>query len=188
MGRYTLSIPNIFGRKPESPAATSAPGTGSAIARELVNRGIAADESGEIEKAMLCYRAAVSADPKFAQAHTCLGIALHASGDVAAAIDAHRQAIALDPGYAAAHYNLGLACLQTGAVAQAEAGFRASLEIRPEFPEAWVGLADALEALGHRPDALAALDKAISQREHYVGALFNASVLLRQMGRLGEAE
>ena len=143
MSRYTLSIRKIFGLEPRNPPT---PGASRELAREFVDRGIAAEESGAIEEAQRCYRDAISADSQFAQAHLCLGIVLQASGQTAAAIDAHRRAIALDPACAAAHYNLGLASLQAGAVTQAEVGFRRkSLALRAEFPEAWVGLAEALE-------------------------------------------
>ncbi len=188
MGRYTLSIGRLFRRTVEKPRVLLSIKAISDAAIELVRRGIAREESGEIASAMQYYHEAIGADPEFAQAHMCLGIALHASGQAAAAISAHQQAIKLEPTYAAAHYNLGLAYLKTGANARAEAGFRNSLDLRADFPEAWVGLADALEALGREADALAALDNAIVQREHYVGALFNASVLLRKMGRIRESE
>jgi predicted O-linked N-acetylglucosamine transferase (SPINDLY family) len=182
MGWYTLSIRKIFGLEPRNPPAPRE------LARKLVDRGIAAEKAGATEEAERHYRDAIGADSQFIQAHLCLGIVLQGLGRPAAAIDAHSRAIALDPACAAAHYNLGLACLQTGALTQAEAGFRASLCLQAEFPEAWVGLADALEALGRESDALAALDTAIGQRRHYAGALFNASILLRKMGRVEEAE
>jgi predicted O-linked N-acetylglucosamine transferase (SPINDLY family) len=158
------------------------------LAQELLDRGIAAESSGKSAEALEHYREAIDAAPGFAPAHMNLGIALHAGGELAAAIASHRQAIALDPGSATAQYNLALAYLDTGQAAQAEKQFREALRLGSEFPEAWVGLADALEALGRDQEALAALDTAISQRDHYLGAQFNASVLLRKMGQLESAE
>jgi tetratricopeptide (TPR) repeat protein len=139
---------------------------------------MAAEGAGKAAEALGCYREAIDADPGFALAHMNLGIALHAGGEPAAAIAAHQRAIALDPGSAAAHYNLALAHLATGQAVQAEAEFREALRLGVEFPEAWVGLAEALESLGRDREALEALDTAIGQREHYPGAQFNASVLL----------
>ena len=168
--------------------ALSAPLTSDGLAQTLVDRGIAAEESGAITEALRYFRDAAGADPNYARAQMCLGNALEALGESAAAIEAHKQAIALDPTYAAAHYNLALGYLKTGAIAQAEAAFRSSLALRAEFPEAWVGLADALELLGRESQALAALDMAIGQRRGYVGALFNSSILLRKLGRVEQAE
>ena len=179
------SIGKFFRRQ-----ATGAPGVEGAAptAQALVDQGIAAEGSGRTQEALQCYRRAIEADPRFAPAHMNLGIALQATGDHAAALASHRQAVALDPGHAAARYNLALACLETGEFALAEEQFRQAVRLRLEFPEAWVGLASALEALGRDRDALAALDTASRQREHYVGAQFNASVLLRKLGQPEAAE
>ena len=179
---------SLWGFFRQGAARPGAPEGDRRLAQELVDRGIAAESAGKAAEALECYRGAIDADPRFALAHLNLGIALHAGGELAAAITSHLQAIALDPGSAAAHYNLALAHLETGQAAQAEAQFREALRLGIEFPEAWVGLADALEALGRDQDALVALDTAIGQREHYLGAQFNASVLLRKMGQLEAAE
>jgi protein O-GlcNAc transferase len=127
-------------------------------------------------------------DRRAAQGWIDRGIAAEGAGKAGEALECYRKAIALDAGSAPAHYNLALAYLETGQAAQAEAEFREALRLGGAFPEAWVGLADALETLGRDQDALAALDTAIGQREHYLGAQFNASVLLRKMGRLEAAQ
>ena len=155
---------------------------------ELVDRGIAAENSGAAAQALQCYRQAIEADPGFAPAHMNLGIALQAAEDLGGAIASYQGAITLDPGYAAAHYNLGMARLGMGRYAEAELDFRTALRFRAEFPEAWVGLAEALAALGRDNGALAALEYAVGQRENYVGALLNTGGLLQKMGRLSEAE
>jgi len=180
-----LSIGKFFRKQ-----AAAAPGVegAAATAQSLVDQGIAAESSGRTQEALQCYRRAIEAEPRFAPAHMNLGIALHATGELASALASHRQAIALDPGHAAARYNLALACLETGEFALAEEQFREAVRLRLEFPEAWVGLANALEALGRDRDALGALDTASRQREHYVGAQFNASVLLRKLGQPEAAE
>ena len=115
-------------------------------------------------------------------------IGAEAAGEMAEAVRLYGKAIELDPAYPAPHFNLGLARLASGDQKAAEADFRRALRLRPDFPEAWVGLAEALEAAGRDSEALDALDKAIAQRDNFAGALFNASVLLRKMGRIGEAD
>jgi hypothetical protein len=52
--------------------------------------------------------------------------------------------------------------------------FRTALRWCNDFPEAWVGLAAAVEVLGRDEDALAALRNAITLRSDYVGALLKA--------------
>jgi len=115
-------------------------------------------------------------------------LAAEAAGDAAGAIRLYRRAIELDPAYPAPHYNLGLAWLACGDLQAAEPEIRRALDLKPEFPEAWVGLAEVLEATGREAQALDALDEAIGQREHYGGALFNSSALLRKLGRSAEAD
>lgn len=116
------------------------------------------------------------------------GIAAETAGSAEDALECYREAISSDPCCEAAHYNLALLHLANGMFREAESGLRAALQLRNEFPEAWVALAEALEALGRESEALEALNRAIKQRPRYEGALINAGTLLRRMGRLGEAE
>lgn len=182
-----FSIRGLFKRATAQPSAPAARVADRRRAQELVDRGIAAERAAAAQDAMQCYRQAIESDPDFAPAHMNLGIARQAAQDLAGAIACYERAIALDPGYAAASYNLGLARLILGEYAHAEADFRAALRLRADFPEAWVALADAREALGCERDALGALERAIGQREHYAGALLNASALLQKLGRPDEA-
>lgn len=176
----TFRLRHWLGRGRADPAQ---PKAGRPLARKLVERGIAAEQSGRAVDALQHYREAVAADPDFAPAHMNLGIALQATGDLTAATASYERAIAADADYDAAHFNLALALLHGGRYEQAEASFRRALRIREDFPEAWVGLAGALEMLGRDEEALAALEKAIALREDYVGALRNASALLSRLQR-----
>ena len=115
------------------------------------------------------------------------GIAAERTGALDAAVAAYEQAIAVDPKNASAHYDLALVRLKLDDFARAERSFRSALDLRLPFPEAWVGLATAVEALGRDDDALAALERAIAERPDYAGALFNAAALLRKRGRLDTA-
>lgn len=116
------------------------------------------------------------------------GIAAEGAGRHLEAQQFYRDAIALDPACAAAHYNLALAQMEAGEAAQAEPGFHTAIRLRNPFPEAYVGLADALEAQGRNEEALAALGTAITQRENYVGAQLNYGMLLLKMGNPAGAE
>ena len=157
------------------------------LAQRLIDRGIAAETSGDTQGALRHYRRAVAADDRYARAHMNLGIALQAAGDYASALASYSRAIEVDSEYAPAHYNLALAQSLRGHYSEAEAEFRAALRLRNDFPEAWVGLAGALEAAGRNEDALSALEKAIALRHDYVGALLNSIALLDKMGRLEAA-
>ena len=174
---------NFFG----SGAAAAAAGGDRRRARKFVDRGIAAEKSGNATKALQYFRRAVAADNGCAEAHLNLGIALQAAGEIAAATASYERAIGINPEYAAAHYNLARAHLLRSQYTEAETEFRFALRFRGALPEAWVGLADALEALGRSEDALSALNRAIALRSDYVGALLNTFALLRKLGRIEEA-
>ncbi len=115
------------------------------------------------------------------------GLDAEAAGNFEDARRYYAEAIEADPGFAPAHYNLGLIQLGEQSHSMAEASFRTALQSREDFPDAWVALAEVLEASGRDEEALAALDKAAALREHFAGALLNASALLQKMERLEEA-
>ena len=183
-----LRIKRIFGLASGKSSASTATDSRRQLAKGIVDRGNAAQDSGAHEEAANLYREAIAEDPDFSISHMSLGIALLASGDNSGAIASLRTAIRLDAGNASAHYNLALALIESGAAAQAEVAFRTSLGIQPEFAEALVGLAETLETLGRDSDALAALDKAVALRDRYAGALINSALLLRKMGQPEAAE
>ncbi len=112
---------------------------------------------------------------------------MQATGDPSSARTAYERAIAIDPAYAAAHFNLARTHLLLLQHSAAEAEFRAAVRLRNEFPEAWVGLAGALEAQGRDEEAIEALDRAIAMRPDYSGALINSISLLQKLRRLDAA-
>ncbi len=59
--------------------------------------------------------------------------------------------------------------------------------LRDDFPEALVGIAGALEALGRDEEAIDALERAIAMRPDYPGALINSITLLQKLGQLEAA-
>ena len=125
-----------------------------------------------------------------ALARECIdrGIAAEEAGDPAEAQKNYAQAIDADPRCVAAHFNLGLLQLAGGQMAEAEGSIRKALRLRDDFPDAWVALAEVLEAQVRNDEALQALDRAISQRKAFEGALMNSGALLQKLGRFAEAE
>jgi len=170
--------------EPDTPGRSLSQGEPRAGAEPLIKRGIEAEEAGDAEGALACFRMAVSADPGYAPAHMNLGIALQAAGRIDEATRSLRQAVALDGASAFAHYNLAAACLQSGNFAEAGSEYLCALRLRPEFPEAQVGIAEALEALGRDAEALQALDRAIELRPDYEGAILNRALLREKPARL----
>lgn len=71
--------------------------------------GLALYEQGDLENAIIHYRAAAALLPRYANAYSNLGKAYFESGDADRAIWAFQQALAVNPGHSQARYNLGLA-------------------------------------------------------------------------------
>lgn len=126
--------------------------------------------------------------PSPSQAQTLVdrGIAAEEAGNAQQARRHYTEAIDADPGHAPAYCNRGLLDLLRGEYALAESDFRAALRLKEIFPEAWVGLAEALEATGRGAEALAALERAIALRPGYMHALLALVDLLQAQGRRGE--
>lgn len=114
------------------------------------------------------------------------GISAEEAGNTQEARLLYTEAIAEHAGHAPAHCNRGLLDLQSGNYRQAELDFRTALRLKEDLPEAWVGLAEALEATGRGPEAIAALERAVALRPDYRDALLALLGLLQAQGRRGE--
>jgi len=73
---------------------------------EYRNRGYTAQQSGDIETALVYYQKAISLDPYYAVAYNDLGIVYEIKGYWDKAESAYRKAISIDPNFAEAHCNL----------------------------------------------------------------------------------
>ncbi|MCM8783482.1 MAG: tetratricopeptide repeat protein [Candidatus Omnitrophica bacterium] len=73
---------------------------------EYRNRGYTAQQSGDIETALVYYQKAVSLDPYYAVAYNDLGIIYEIKGYVDKAEAAYLKAVSINPNFAEAHSNL----------------------------------------------------------------------------------
>ncbi len=86
-------------------------------------RGVIYWHQGDLDRAAAALRAAIAAEPGYADAHYTLGAVLKARKDWAGAAESLRRAMALGPNQPAAQYALGQVLAQSGD----EAGARANL-------------------------------------------------------------
>jgi protein O-GlcNAc transferase len=157
-------------------------------AERWMSEGRQKEAQGRLAEACELYRRAVAAAPQLATAHLNLGIGLAAAGDAEGAIRSYESALSLDPGEPYASYNLGCLLFMRGELARAEELLRSALGRKPGFAEAHVALANVLDAR-HEPAAAAAqLELALKQRPDFAGAWHNYGIVLKNMGRLAEAE
>ena len=116
-----------------------------------------------------------------------LGTALNSKGRLREAVESYECAIAIDPDYAAAHYNLGTALLGGSDPARVEQLFRTTLRLREAFPDAWVGLALALEAQGKFDEAIDSYREAIRFKPDFAEAYKNLAMLCKDRGKIQTA-
>jgi len=136
-----------LGNARAAPAAKQEP---PLTAPDLYRRGCLL-ESTSPEEACDAYRAALTLEPEFADAHVNLGRLLHEVGDVYAALVHYRAALSLRAGDSTAAFNVGVALEDLGATVDAIAAYRRALECDPRNPDAHYNLARLLEQYG-KPD------------------------------------
>ncbi|PYR90563.1 MAG: hypothetical protein DMF84_20200 [Acidobacteria bacterium] len=145
---------------------------------------------GDLDRAIRALRAAIAAEPRYAEAHNTLGALLKARRDWKGAADALRRAIALQPDLAAAHYTLAQVLELSGDAGGAREHFTEAERLRAEaalVQEAGVWTSVGTQKLD-RGDLVAAVDcfrRATTIFEAYAPAHYQ---LGRALQRLGQAD
>lgn len=138
-----------FDQDDRLPVAAESPR--SLSASEILDRGCAHEDAGDLRAAAIAYREALYL--RGPDATICFNLAnvLYELGEFGQAAERFRQAVELDHDFADAWNNLGNALMEFGQKDDAVAAFRRCLEIQPENADAQYNLADALEVtVGHR--------------------------------------
>lgn len=114
------------------------------------------------------YRAAVTANPESAEAHSNLGWGFYGQRQYAEAIETYRQALSLDRNLIDAHYGLGLALKESGAGQEAIPAFETVLSLAPQLENTVRGTMLQRLARGHINQIMSGdwkLDKELRQHE-----------------------
>lgn len=135
----------------------------------------------KFEHALSAVEQALALAPDDAVSHGTRGAILSALGQDEAALQAFDRALHLDPTYGWACKEKGRAQLAHGDAAGALETFQALEQIGPEFvPEAAVGQAMALRALGQPEGEASALHRALGQPPHEAAAYAYRAYLLTE--------
>ncbi|MFZ5863378.1 MAG: tetratricopeptide repeat protein [Nitrospirota bacterium] len=118
----------------------------------LFARALAAQESGNADRAQTLWREVIAAAPTQAAPHTNLGIVHRHAGRIDEAIREYQAAITLDPRDARAYHNLGVAQRARGAWTEAERAYLRAVELRPEQADSHYNLAVLYEVFLNRPE------------------------------------
>jgi tetratricopeptide (TPR) repeat protein len=129
------------------PAPVAAPDPAALFAQAL-----AAQESGNADRARALWQQVIVAAPTQAAPHTNLGILYRQRGQIDEAIREYDAAIRIDPRDAWAYHNLGVAHRLRGAWAEAERAYLRAIELHPEQMDSHYNLAVLYELFLNRPE------------------------------------
>ena len=83
------------------------------MALDLVKRGFAAQQDGDLQEALALYRESIAVEPT-AEAHTFIGWVLSFDNRLQEAIEQCREAIAVDPDFGNPYNDIGAYLIQLG--------------------------------------------------------------------------
>ncbi|MFN9610195.1 MAG: tetratricopeptide repeat protein [Pseudanabaena sp.] len=106
-------------------------------ANQLLERGNAYVRLGNVEGAIVIFRAAIKKNPELTAAYYNLGLAYAQAGNLKAAIHSFQRATRLDPKFAIAYSNLGAAQLQSGNPDQAIPNLQKAISLDPNLDVAY---------------------------------------------------
>jgi tetratricopeptide (TPR) repeat protein len=153
---------------------------------ELLRLGAKLHRAAQFSEAEDCYRRALEAEPRHADALHLLGLLAleQRRGDVA--VELILQAIKLDekPEYLC---NLANALAALSRFGEAAEAYNRAIGIKPDLAEACFGLGNALKAQGKLDEAVSAYRGAILSNSNYAAAYLNLGNALREQGLLDEA-
>jgi DNA-binding transcriptional MerR regulator len=128
-------------------------GRAQAQADDWFDKGLAAEDEGQLEDAANCYMNALLAGGPQAETVFNLGNVLYSLGRNGEALQRFLQAIEIDPDYVEAWNNLGGALASMGKWQEAVGAYRQALSIEPNYGDAHCNLAETLEQMGQLDDA-----------------------------------
>jgi protein O-GlcNAc transferase len=177
------------GRSADKAGMPSAPGPGSSpglSADDLLAQGMALEQQGQAQEALLRYDQAIALAPDLARAHFNRGSILLDRGDAQDALGAFTKAVQYKPDSAGAHFNIGAAHARLAQHEAAARAYRRALAFKPEFVEAEVALGAALEELGQDEAAVESYHRALKIKPGHAQAREKQVDLLKRLGRSSE--
>ena len=129
-----------------------------------VNRGSAYNDSGQFDKAIENFNAAMAINPSYFMAYYNRGITYTNKGALDLALPDLNKAISLEPAAAAAYYARGIVFQKQGQSGLAIADFEKAVAVNPSYESAYFHLGVLYGKAGLIDKAITNLDKAIDLR------------------------
>jgi Tfp pilus assembly protein PilF len=119
-----------------------------------INLGLAYNEQGRTEDAIIEFQTALLINPDNAPVHNHLGLAYKTQGRTEAAVKEYVRAIQIDPAYARPHNNLGIIYFEQRRTEEAMKEFLTAIELDPSQSEAHRNLGVLYIEAGRLNDAV----------------------------------
>jgi len=126
-----------------------------------INLGLALEQEGQRDAALIHYREALRLAPDSVEAHNNLANILNDEGQTREALDHYQAALRLDQTVPLTHCNLGTLLVKLGRFDEAMQLYQAAQRLQPEDPhvhylmgKAWLGKGRTSEAIGQFRQAL----------------------------------
>ena len=149
--------------------------------------GVAAAQTGQLEKAIFAFQRVIAIQPNNADAYNNMGNVLKDQGKLEEAIESYQHALTLKPDHADAYNNMGTALKNKGKLEEAIRAYIKAIEIKPDFAEAHNNMGNVRKDEGKLEEALEAYTKALALKPDYVEAYSNLGTTLQDQGKLQEA-
>ena len=157
------------------------------IAMYMNNRAAEVMVGGDLDRAYWFARAALMADPGFANAANTLGVIYHKRNDLAPAEQAMRYALRLDPDNVSALTNLSRVLTQEGRTAEAQVLEKRLAEIQRHPPFYFYDRGVEAMQAGQYAEAAHLFEKALSDRPYDVASHFELAIAAMHLGDLRRA-
>lgn len=148
----------------------------------LVERGLAAWQTGDLEAAREDCEAALARAPDHSGAWAGLGAVLWSTSEFAAALDAYRHACRHQPDNPAHWSNIGLCLRDLGRFAQAIHAFEVAVALAPGYAAAYNEWANVLGDLGRPHDALPLYLRSLALDDRRAVVHHNLGVCCNRLG------
>jgi tetratricopeptide (TPR) repeat protein len=142
-------------------AAACSSSTPSGTPAQLIQKGLAAQQAGNLDQALTDYQAALTTQPKNVAALYDVGTVYQARNDTSQAASWFQKAIAADRNFAPALYDLGV-IEATSNPTQAIILFQEAVDAQPSDASAWFNLGVLRYRQGQVPLGRSDIQKAIS--------------------------
>jgi protein O-mannosyl-transferase len=154
----------------------------------LGNLGTEYVKRGELEQAGKHFKAALEADPHFADAGYNLGWLEQQRGNLEAAVGYYQDALQRRPDHVLSHHNLGTVLWLQGRTSEAETQFRETLSLKPDHLEANANLGNLLLELRRPAESQTSLTTALHLKPGYTYARLGLGLAFKMQGQLPQAE